>query len=142
MMNTKIYKKVHTQAVELLKAADKADETRFTQIYTELKALCEEHENDPVKNHPVQWETLADFTDDTETALGIYQKALAYAETIHGHEYIASINYSMAVLLHESAQPEQALVRVLQAQESVATSGDVDLKKDIKALLKILQSND
>lgn len=54
-MNTKIYKKVHTLAIELLKADDKEDEQAFTRLYQELKALCYDNEGNETKNHPVQW---------------------------------------------------------------------------------------
>lgn len=140
-MNTKIYKQVHTYAIELLKAADSDDEVRFMAIYTELKALCEDHEADAVKNHPVQWEALADFTDETEEALPIYQKALDYAKVIHAHDYIASIAYSMAMLLNESGQVDNARQLALTAKESVGNVTDNELKREIIALLKLLNKD-
>lgn len=139
-MNTKIYKEVHRQAIELLKAADSENEEKFMQIYSELKALCEDNENDDVKNHPVQWEALADFTDDTEAALVVYQKALAYAQAIDAHDYIASIGYSMAMLLNESEQKEAALVLASQASESIPHISDSELKREIYALIKELKN--
>ena len=41
-MNTKLYKKVHSLATEMLLAADEEDDQRFIDHYQELKTLCEE----------------------------------------------------------------------------------------------------
>ena len=90
-MNTKLYKKVHTLATELLEAAENDDGELFSRHYLELKTLCDDNENSD-KNHPVQWETLADFTEDLQQALAYYQKALGYAEKIDAKDYMASIS--------------------------------------------------
>ncbi|KKK65785.1 hypothetical protein LCGC14_2970630, partial [marine sediment metagenome] len=71
-MNTKLYKQVYALAAELLEAAEADDDPLFDRLYEQLRALCYEHEADEVKNHPVQWETLADFTGDCSEALDIY----------------------------------------------------------------------
>ena len=80
-MNTKLYKKVHSLATEMLLAADEEDDQRFVDYYQELKTLCEEYQ-DKAENHPVQWETLADFTEDVTEAMGLYDKALTFAQSI------------------------------------------------------------
>ena len=61
MINTKIYKAVYELAEKLMKAAAKDDRATFEALYAELEAICTEHENTE-KDHPEQWETLADFT--------------------------------------------------------------------------------
>ena len=138
-MNTKIYKQVHAYAIELLKAADKDDEVRFMAIYADLKTLCEENEHSE-KNHPVQWEALADFTDDTDAALVIYEKALAYARAIDAHDYIASIAYSAAMLSKESGLLDQAYTLAAEANESAPNVSDNELKREISTLLKALKT--
>ena len=45
MLSTKLYKRVHTLAEGLLKAAHKEDEETFNALYQELSVLCDEHEN-------------------------------------------------------------------------------------------------
>ena len=135
-MNTKLYKKVHTQAIEMLKAADSEDDANFQRLYEELKELCEEHE-DTEKNHPVQWETLADFTEDEALALDIYTKALDYAQAIEARDYMASICYAMALIYKEN-DAEQALKSAKQAATHAENIEDKELQREIRALVKSL----
>ena len=97
-MNTNLYKQVHRLAIELLKSADADNEAKFKASYAQLKQLCEENMSDDHKNHPVQWETLADFTEDLDEALAIYQQALDCAVLREAVDYQASISFSMAQL--------------------------------------------
>ncbi len=137
-MNTKIYKKVHSLASDLMKAADREDEKSFYGFYDQLQTLCEENEQDKVKNHPVQWEALADFTDDLGKALGLYEKALALATDTNALDYLASINLSMARLLLETNQTEQATEHAKNAQVQAKNLGDNELCRDIDNFLEAL----
>ena len=137
-MNTKLYKQVHGLATDLMTAANKDDETAFNGLYDELKTLCLDNEKDEVKNHPVQWETLADFTEDSEIALPYYQKALAYAEAINSHDFMASINYAIAMLYQDEDKLEQALESVKQASVHAKDIGDNELQNEITELLNVL----
>jgi len=138
MLSTKIYKNVHGLAEQLLRAAQEEDVATFDTLYEALKTLCLEHESSE-KNHPVQWETLADFTEDTDEALVIYKKALGFAEDESAHDYVASINYSMAMMLKECGENAQALVAAQQAHEVIGNIGDTHLKQDIDDLIDDLQ---
>jgi len=91
------------------------------------------------KNHPVQWETLADFTEDADEALTVYKKALDYAEASSENDYIASIHYSMAIILKEMGQSEQALDSALKANEQLNNIGDDTLQEEISELLASLR---
>ena len=71
MINTKIYKAVYQLSEKLMEAANKDDRHTFDALYKELNTLCIEHEDTP-KDHPEQWETLADFTEELADALVIY----------------------------------------------------------------------
>ena len=137
MMNTKIYKQVHGYATDLLTAAEKEDIPAFTKLYDELKALCYEHEEGE-KNHPVQWETLADFTEETEDAIAFYSKAFGCAEDLGDKEFLASISYSWAFLLNDDGQVEAAKDMATQAKEYSEHSTDSRLKEDIEALLNAM----
>ena len=137
-MSTKLYKKVHSLATEMLLAADAEDDERFFKYHQELKDLCDEYENKD-ENHPVQWETLADFTEDAAEAMAIYQKALARAEQINAGDYIASICYAMAQLFKEQEDMEQALSYALQANDYAAKTEDQELQREVKRLLKTLR---
>ena len=91
-----------------------------------------------MKNHPVQWETLADFCDDTEEALPIYEKALGYAEEIKSNDFIASISYAIAIIHQQEGRTVKALRSAKYADESAKKIGDAGLQQDIKKLLNTL----
>ncbi|WP_346799197.1 tetratricopeptide repeat protein [Halomonas sp. Bachu 37] len=137
MINTKIYKAVYELAEKLMKAAAKDDRATFEALYAELRAICTEHEHTE-KDHPEQWETLADFTEELEEALPIYQKALDKAITKPSKDHIASIGYSMATLQVELGQTDDAIQRLKHAQASAQGIEDNDLKAEIDELLKKL----
>ncbi|MEH8020888.1 hypothetical protein [Rheinheimera metallidurans] len=75
MINTKIYKSVYQLAEKLMDADSKGNMQAFDALYAELKAICITNENTD-KDHPEQWETLADFTAEMDEALAGYEKAL------------------------------------------------------------------
>lgn len=137
MLSTKLYKQVHALAEGLLKAAHKEDEVTFEELYRVLRVLCDEHEQTE-KNHPVQWETLADFAEESDDALVLYKKALGFAEAESAYDYIASINYAMAVLLKEIGENDQALIAAENAHAQAGNIGDEDLKEEIISLIEAL----
>ena len=137
MINTKIYKAVYELAEKLMKAAAKDDRATFEAPYAELEAICTEHENTG-KDHPEQWETLADFTEELEDALPIYQKALDKAVAKQSNDHIASIGFSMAALQVELGDNQAAIERLQQAQASAHTIEDNELKAEIDELLATL----
>jgi tetratricopeptide (TPR) repeat protein len=134
VLNTKLYKSVHTLAEQLVEAADKADRETFDALYTELKAICIENENTE-KDHPVQWETLADFTEEVDDAIAIYEKALGKAEAINEKDYMASIAYSIATLQLELGENKKAVKYLEEAKINANKSEDLELKADIDQLL-------
>lgn len=137
-MNTKLYKSVLNLASELMNAAQQQDQVTFDSLYGQLKALCIEHENTE-KDHPVQWETLADFTDEFADALLIYEKALAKASAINAKDYMSSIGYAMATMHVELGQTEAAIASLQAAQVSANKIPDKALKAEIAQLLQQLQ---
>lgn len=143
-MNTKLYKQVYALAGEMVEAAESENDALFDDLYQQLKSLCEDNEADEVKNHPVQWETLADFTGDCAEALLIYQKALSYAQAIDAYDYMASIHYAMGLLLFEETdlpdqhRLEKALAAVQAADEFTDKINDQELQSEIKKLLAVL----
>ncbi|MFT6122395.1 MAG: tetratricopeptide (TPR) repeat protein [Oleiphilaceae bacterium] len=138
MLSTRLYKQVHALAEGLLSAAHKEDQDKFEALYGELRVLCEEHENTD-KNHPVQWETLADFAEESDDALVLYKKALGFAEAESAYDYIASINYAMAVLLKEIGENDQALIAAENANAQAGNIGDDELKEEIIKLIEALK---
>ncbi|WP_404343962.1 tetratricopeptide repeat protein [Pseudoalteromonas mariniglutinosa] len=136
-MNTNVYKTVLKLAGELMDAAKIEDQATFNHLYTELHDVCVSHENSE-KDHPVQWETLADFTEELNDALIIYDKALVKATTINDKDYMASIAFSMASLHAELGQKVQAIKHLESAQVSAKKIADKVLKAEIHDMLSKL----
>ncbi len=139
-MNTKIYKRVLSLTDNLLAAVQQRNQTRFDGYYLELKQLCEEHENTD-KDHPVQWETLADFTDDLALAVTIYEHALVKAEAINSKDFRSSISFSAASLKVELGDITGAIEHLEKAKISCNKIIDKELKAEIHDLLEELKSS-
>ncbi|MCC3344106.1 tetratricopeptide repeat protein [Psychrobacter sanguinis] len=137
MINTKIYKAIYNLAEDLLEADSQDDQQQFDALYAELKAICTDNEGTD-KDHPEQWETLADFTVDLEQALIIYQKALDKAVKINSKDHMASIAYSMAELQLELGQKEQAIESLKNAKISANKIEDKEFKTEIDERLNAL----
>ncbi len=137
MINTKIYKAVYKLAEELLEADRIGDHAAFDGFYAQLESLCYDNE-DTEKDHPEQWETLADFTAEREEALVKYEKALAKATAINSKDHMSSIAFSMAVLQIEMAQKDAAIISLQNAKISANKIEDREFKTEIEALLASL----
>ncbi len=134
-MNTKIHKKLNELSINLMKAAKREDEKTFYQFYDELKTLCFDNQNDKHNNHPEQWETLADFTDELEDAIGFYKVALALAVESDDREFMASINYAMGSMYKEAGYKQDALDCAQHAKECMSRVHDKVLLEEIDQLL-------
>ena len=137
MINTKIYKSVYTLAEKLLEADRKGHQEAFNWLYDELKAICTDNENTD-KDHPEQWETLADFTAELEEALVIYDKALEKAKAINSKDHLSSIAFSMAVIQVELGQKEAAITSLQNAKITANKIEDKEFKVEIDELLSKL----
>lgn len=137
MINTKIYKAIYKLAEELLEADRKGDQVAFDAFYAELKAICTDNENTD-KDHPEQWETLADFTEDLDEALVIYDKALIKATAMNSKDHMSSIAFSMAVLQIEMGDTEAAINSLQNAKISANKIEDKEFKVEINELLATL----
>ena len=134
MINTKIYKSIYVLAEKLLEADSKNDQKNFDVLYAQLKELCIENEKSD-KDHPEQWETLADFTEDLDEALVIYQKALDKAAAINSKDHLSSIAFSMAELQIELGQTDAAIKNLENAKISANKIEDREFKVEINELL-------
>lgn len=137
-MNTKIYKLVLSLTGNLMGAVEEKNQSKFDGYYEELKQLCETNENTD-KDHPVQWETLADFTDDLAVAVTIYEKALLKAEEINSKDFRSSIGYSIATLQVELGDKPAAIENLEKAKVSCNKIADKELKAEIHDLLEALK---
>jgi len=134
MINTKIYKAIYTLAEELLEADRRGNQEKFDSLYAELNAICTDNEGTD-KDHPEQWETLADFTEDLDTALVIYDKALAKATAINSKDHMSSIAFSMAVLQLETGEKEAAIQSLQNAKITANKIEDKEFKVEIDEML-------
>ena len=139
-MNTKIYKRVLSLTDSLLMAAQEQNQTKFDGYYSQLKQLCEDSEKTD-KDHPVQWETLADFTDDLALAVTIYRQALVKAEAINSKDFCSSIGFSIATLKVELGDETGAIEHLEKAKISCNKIIDKELKAEIHDLLEKLKSS-
>lgn len=139
-MNTKIYKRVLALTNELMAADQENNQAKFDSYYAELKQLCEENENTD-KDHPVQWETLADLTNDLADAITIYEHALAKAEAINSKDFRSSIGYSIASLKVELGDKTGAIEHLEKAKISCNKIIDKELKAEIHDLLEDIKNS-
>ena len=137
MINTKIHKAVYGLAETMMEADRKGHKGDFDSLYAQLQAICVDNEKTD-KDHPEQWETLADFTEELEVALGLYEKALGKARERNAKDYLSSIAFSMANLQMEAGQDDAAIKSLKDAKVSANKIEDKELKADIDALLERL----
>lgn len=137
-MNTKIYKQVLFLTDHLMAAAQAQNQNLFDKHYLALKQLCQDNESTE-KDHPVQWETLADFTDDLAEAITIYEKALLKAEAINDKDFRSSISFSIAVQKVELGDKTGAIESLEKAKISCNKISDKELKAEIHDLLEELK---
>ena len=78
---------------------------------------------------------MADFTEDLDEALVIYQKALDKAAAINSKDHLASIAFSMAELQIELGQTEAAIENLQNAKISANKIEDREFKVEINELL-------
>ncbi|TMO59828.1 tetratricopeptide repeat protein [Pseudoalteromonas aurantia] len=136
-MNTKLYKSVLALTDDLMAAAQAQNQQRFDDHYAQLKLLCESNEGSD-KDHPVQWETLADFTDDLALAVTLYEHALVKAHAINSKDFCSSIGYSIGALKVELGDKEGAIAALEQAKIACNKIIDKQLKAEIHDLLTTL----
>lgn len=132
-MNAQLFKQVEQLAEALMSAADRDDEAVFYQLYDQLKSLCEQHVGKK-SDHPLFFETLADFTDDNVTAVDYYQRAFLIADSLKENEYKASIQFSLAQRLIELDQIGEAKGALVKAEKFASFTEDDVLKKEIAEL--------
>jgi hypothetical protein len=115
------------------------DELRLASC-KKLQVLCATNQDSP-KDHPLQWEALADFTEDGEQAMDIYDVALATAEKLALPVFTASAYLAMAQRQVEFEEKDQALVFATKANEAAQTVDSEELKAEITEFLALLSQD-
>jgi tetratricopeptide (TPR) repeat protein len=124
-------------ATKMIEHSEANDIDNFEALYKQLKTLCESNAAGKL-NHPVQWETLADFTQDIDDSIALYKKALSIAEELKEHQYSASIQYSLAERYSASNNQKLALKHANAAKVLAAKYDDDVLQNEIDELLAYL----
>jgi tetratricopeptide (TPR) repeat protein len=131
-MKAPLFDKILKLSQEIADAsASENDELRL-KAYTKLQELCQKSlgtKND----HPLQWEALADFTDDGDIALDIYQIALEKAEKFELPQYSASVYLAMAQRYAEFEEKEKALAAANKAIELANSLENNETNQELQA---------
>jgi len=133
-MDNDIYINVKDIACELVNSSSVEDTRSYWDFYHQLESVCSENEGSE-NNHPFQWETLADFTDDNNAALNIYKKALELSKNMGLNEYSASIGLAMADRYNGLGDKEKAYNAALEANKFAMMLDDLELRKEISEFL-------
>ncbi len=120
-------------------ASSNDDENARNKSYQELIKLCAANENTP-RDHPLQWEALADFTNDSEQAIDIYQKGLACAQKFELVDFKASIYLSVAQRYQEMAEQDKSLDAATQSYQLADKVSNQELKQEITEFYQSLTS--
>jgi hypothetical protein len=128
-----IFEQVEKLAHELMAAAEADNEEQFYALYDQLKQLCQEHQGSK-KDHPVLWETLGDFSEENDDAIGAYNQAYQLAEQMKDNEYKASIQYSLAQRYLEEDRKTEAGDALEKAAKFASFTEDEELQEEIQLL--------
>ena len=138
-MKAPLYNEILKLSQEIANASSADDTNLRLEACKQLQKLCATNQESP-KDHPLQWETLADFTDDGDQAIEIYQIGLNLAEKLSLNEYSASIQLAMAERYQEFGEIPKAIELAEQANEVAKTITSEELKKEISELLANLNN--
>ncbi|MFI8384405.1 hypothetical protein [Pseudomonas sp. NPDC079086] len=133
-MSPDIHDAVHEIVLEIVNASEIEDKQTQWSAYQRLQAICESNEKSE-SNHPFQWETLGDFTNDKRLALGFYEKALGYAVTGSLDGYIASICLAITEIHISLGNTTSAKDFAAQANDAALRTDDLELRKSISEVL-------
>jgi len=114
-------------------SAEDNDEVR-NDACKNLQKLCATNQGTP-KDHPLQWEALADFTEDGDLAMDIYEIALGCADKLALPTFTASIYLAMAQRQQEFEKTDKAMEYGKQAEIASENIDSEEMKQEIKAFL-------
>lgn len=138
-MKAPLFDEILAISQEIANASSADNETLREASCKKLQKLCATHQNSP-KDHPLQWEALADFTEDGDLAIDIYEIALATAQKLALNSHIASTYLAMAERYQEFEEQEKALDYAEMASEAANDISSEELKTEISELLSTLRS--
>ena len=129
-MKAPLYDDILNICQEIAKASSAENDELRLEHCKKLQVLCAKNQNTP-KDHPLQWEALADFTEDGDQAMDIYDVALATAEKLSLPTFTASAYLAMSLRQVEFEEQEQALVFAKKASDAAESIESLELKAEI-----------
>ena len=133
-MKAPLYNDILSICQEIADASATDNEESRLDSCKKLQVLCATNQGSP-KDHPLQWEALADFTEDGEQAMDIYEVALATAEKLTLPTFTASAYLAMAQRQVEFEEKDKALVFANKANDAAQNIESEELKSEIAELL-------
>jgi len=132
-MKAPLYNEILEICQSMAEASSNEDEKAGELAHQALQKLCQTNQGTP-KDHPLQWEALADFTHDGDQALDIYQLALDCAEKLNLTDSKASVLLAMAQRHDEFEETDKALSFATQAYNLMAEIKNEELKNEVDEL--------
>ena len=123
---------------EIILASERKDEEAQIELYSQLTLLCLEYEGGQFE-HPVLWEALGDFSEESESALVAYGKGLVIAEKLDLIDYYASIKFAIAECHLENNDQFKAKNSAQEAMAFANQSNNLQLKIAIDQFIAELE---
>lgn len=133
-MKAPLYNEILDICQQIANASTEDNDEARASACKDLQKLCATHQDSP-KDHPLQWEALADFTEDGDMAMDIYDIALASAEKLALPTFTASIYFAMAQRQAEFDEADQAIEYAKKAEAASEGISDKELIAEIKAFI-------
>ncbi|MBL4941006.1 MAG: hypothetical protein JKY81_05010 [Colwellia sp.] len=136
-MKAPLYDEILTICQQIANASTNGDDDVRVDACKNLQKLCATNQDTP-KDHPLQWEALADFTEDGDLAIDIYNLALAAADKLKLPTFTASIYLAMAQRQQEFEEADKAIEYGKKADLASENIDNEELKQEIKTFLATL----
>jgi len=136
-MKAPLYDEILDICQHIANASAQNDDDARNNACKNLQKLCATNQDSP-KDHPLQWEALADFTEDGDLAIDIYDIALASADKLQLPTFTASIYLAMAQRQQEFSETEKTIEFAKKAEIASQNIDNEELKQEIKAFLATL----
>jgi len=133
-MKAPLYNEILDICQLIANASAKGDDDARSDACKSLQKLCATNQDTP-KDHPLQWEALADFTEEGDLAMDIYEIALSSAEKLKLPAFTASAYLAMAQRQNEFEETEKAKELAEKADAVSENYDSEELKQEIKDFL-------
>mgnify|MGYP003385733505 CR=1 FL=1 len=133
-MKAPLYDEILDICQKIANASAKSNDEARNDACKDLQKLCATNQDTP-KDHPLQWEALADFTEDGDLAMDIYEIALACADKLELPTFTASTFLAMAQRQQEFEKVDKAIEYAKQAELASENIKNDELKQEIKTFL-------